>query len=51
MQVKDQLNEVADDWTEEQKAHCLEETSKSFQVQHNASICFKTAATCRWACY
>ena len=32
-QVKDELNEVADAWTDEQKAHCLDETTKSFEVR------------------
>lgn len=30
--VRDNLNEVAESWTREQKDHCLEETQKSFQV-------------------
>lgn len=29
--VKESLNEVAETWTEEEKTHCLDETSKSFQ--------------------
>ena len=37
--MKDQLNEVADTWTEEEKAHCLEETSTSFQVWNRPGIC------------
>eukprot|EP00891_Asterochloris_glomerata_P001087 jgi/Astpho2/1087/e_gw1.00019.8.1_t len=30
--VRDQINEVADGWTREQKDHCLEETEKAFSV-------------------
>ena len=30
--VRDNLNEVAESWTREQKDRCLEETAKSFQV-------------------
>ncbi|CAI7829630.1 unnamed protein product [Closterium sp. NIES-54] len=29
--VREKLNEVAEDWTREQKDHCLEETEKSFK--------------------
>ena len=32
-QVKDELNDIADTWTDEQKAHCLDETTKSFEVR------------------
>lgn len=32
LQVKESLNEVAESWTDEEKAHCLDETTKSFQV-------------------
>ena len=32
LQVKDSLNVVADTWTDEEKAHCLDETTVSFQV-------------------
>ncbi len=49
VQVKDQLNEVADTWNEKEKAHCLEETSKSFQVRRKPTSCFEL---CRdSACY
>jgi len=30
--VKDSINEVAEEWTREQKDHCLEETEKSFKL-------------------
>ena len=33
--VRDNLNEVAESWTREQKDRCLEETAKSFQVSHS----------------
>ena len=29
--VREQLNEVAEGWTREQKDHCLQETEKSFK--------------------
>ncbi len=32
-QVKDELNDVADTWTDDEKAHCLDETTKSFDVR------------------
>ena len=31
--VRDNLNEVAEGWTREQKDHCLQETTKSFEVR------------------
>jgi hypothetical protein len=31
-QVRDNLNEVAETWTDEQKEHCLQETTESFKV-------------------
>ncbi|TKY73177.1 Heme oxygenase 1 [Spatholobus suberectus] len=30
--VRDKLNKVAEDWTREEKNHCLEETEKSFKL-------------------
>ena len=33
--VRDNLNEVAESWTREQKDRCLEETAKSFQVSYS----------------
>ena len=30
--VRNRLNEVAEQWTREQKDHCLQETEKSFQA-------------------
>ena len=43
LQVKDELNDIADTWTEEQKAHCLDETTKSFEVSYT---CLHTAFAC-----
>jgi hypothetical protein len=33
MQVRDNLNDVAETWTDEQKEHCLQETTESFKVR------------------
>ena len=30
--VRDSINTIAEDWTREQKDHCLEETKNSFSV-------------------
>lgn len=40
--VKDKINELADSWTRQQKDHCLEETTKSFQV----GLCTGVTRTC-----
>ena len=36
MQVRDNLNDVAETWTDEQKEHCLQETTESFKVRRIA---------------
>lgn len=30
--MRDNLNDVAETWTDEQKGHCLQETTESFKV-------------------
>jgi heme oxygenase len=30
--VRKSINEISEQWTEDQKAHCLEETAASFKV-------------------
>lgn len=37
--VRDQINEVADGWTREQKDHCLEETEKAFSYAGGLMRC------------
>jgi len=36
--VRDNLNEVAESWTDEQKEHCLQETTESFKVKDLVSL-------------